>query len=155
MDRVPITKEGVERLRAELSDLERVQRPENIRAIEEARGHGDISENAEYHAAKERQAFIDAKINELKTIIGKAQVIEVEEGRSDRVVFGKRVRIYNLKTDEEMEYQLLGPYESEPEKGRISVISPLGQALVGKEAGDEVQVETPSGRQEYEILEIF
>ena len=155
MDRVPITKESVERLRAELSDFERVQRPENIRAIEEARGHGDISENAEYHAAKERQAFIDAKINELKTIIGKAQVIEVEEGRSDRVVFGKRVRICNLKTDEEMEYQLLGPYESEPDKGRISVISPLGQALVGKEAGDEVQVETPSGRQEYEILEIF
>lgn len=155
MDRVPITKEGVKRLRAELSDFERVQRPENIRAIEEARGHGDISENAEYHAAKERQAFIDAKINELKTIIGKAQVIEVEEGRSDRVVFGKRVRIYNLKTDEEMEYQLLGPYESEPDKGRISVTSPLGKALVGKEAGDEVRVETPSGRQEYEILEIF
>ena len=155
MERVPITKEGLERLKSELHHLQKVERPQNIRAIEEARAHGDISENAEYHAAKERQAFIDGKISELESIIGKAEVIEVEKGPTDRVVFGRSVLIYNLETDEEIRYQLLGPYESEPEKGKISVNSPLGKALIGGEVGDEIKVKTPGGIQEFEILEII
>jgi transcription elongation factor GreA len=131
-----------------------VERPENIRAIEEARSHGDISENAEYHAAKERQAFIDGKISELKGTIGKSEVIEIQPGPADRIVFGKTVELYNINTDDEVTYQLLGPYESAPEHGRISVKSPLGQALIGKEVGDEIRVQTPGGIQEFEILEI-
>ena len=154
MDRIPITREGLERLKAELSHLKGVERPKNIRAIEEARSHGDLSENAEYHAAKERQSFLDGKINELKTIIGKSEVLEVENGPANRVVFGRTVLLYDLKAEEEVTYQLLGPYESDPENGKISVISPLGQALIGKEVGEEVSVKTPGGIQEFEIMEI-
>ena len=138
----------------ELNRLESVDRPENIRAIEEARGHGDLSENAEYHAAKERQSFLDGKINELKGIIGKSEVLEVETGPADRVVFGRTVLLYDLQTEEELAYQLLGPYESDPENAKISVTSPLGQALIGREVGDEIRVRTPGGIQEFEILEI-
>ncbi len=155
MDRIPFTKEGLEKVKEDLIRLERVERPENIRAIEEARSHGDISENAEYHAAKERQSFLEGKINELRSTIGKAEVIEIEKGSSDRVVFGKTVLLYDLQTDHEVKYQLLGPYESEPAKGKISVVSPLGQALIGGRAGDEISVKTPGGIQEFEILEIL
>jgi transcription elongation factor GreA len=154
MERIPITKEGLEKLRTELTRLESVEKPQNIRAIEEARGHGDLSENAEYHAAKERQSFLEGKINDLKAIIGKSEVLAVESGPADRIVFGRTVRLYNLQTEEEITYQLLGPYESDPENGKISVTSPLGQALVGKEEGDEISVRTPGGVQEFEILEI-
>ena len=154
MERIPITREGLEKVRTELNRLESVEKPQNIRAIEEARGHGDLSENAEYHAAKERQSFLEGKINELKATIGKSEVLEVESGPADRIVFGKTVRLYNLQTDKEIAYQLLGPYESDPEIGKISVTSPLGQALIGKEAGDEISVTTPGGVQEFEILEI-
>jgi transcription elongation factor GreA len=154
MERIPITREGLEKLRTELNRLESVEKPQNIRAIEEARGHGDLSENAEYHAAKERQSFLEGKINELKASIGKSEVLEVESGPTDRIVFGRTVRLYNLQTDEEITYQLLGPYESDPENGKIYVISPLGQALIGKEIGDEISVTTPGGVQEFEILEI-
>lgn len=154
MDRVPITREGLEKVKDELVRLERVERPENIRAIEEARAHGDLSENAEYHAAKEKQSFLEGRINELRTAVSNCEIIEVEEGPSDRVIFGKTVLLYDLQTDEEITYQLLGPYESEPEKGRISVTSPLGQALVGKRAGDEITVKAPGGIQEFEIVEI-
>ncbi|MFZ7112722.1 MAG: transcription elongation factor GreA [Desulfatiglandales bacterium] len=154
MDRVPITKQGLEKIREELVRLERVERPANIRAIEEARGHGDLSENAEYHAAKERQSFIEGRINELRTAIGNCELIEVEPGPADRVVFGKTVLLYDLRTEEEVSYQLLGPYESAPEKGRISVTSPLGQALVGRREGEEISVKTPGGLQEFEIIEI-
>jgi transcription elongation factor GreA len=154
MDRIPITREGLEKLRAELNHLESVEKPQNIKAIGEARGHGDLSENAEYHAAKERQSFLGGKINELKAIIGKSEVLKVESGPADHIVFGRTVLLYNLQTDEETTYQLLGPYESDPENGRISVTSPLGQALIGKEVGDEIRVTTPGGVQEFEILEI-
>ena len=154
MDKIPITKAGLAKLREELDRLVNVERPKNIKAISDARGHGDISENAEFHAAKERQAFLEGKINELKNVINKAQVIEVEEGPTDRVVFGRTVVLYNLETSEEVAYQLVGPYESDPEAGRISVQSPLGQALIGKEDGDEVSVKTPRGIQEFEIMEI-
>jgi len=154
MDKIPFTKNGLENLRQELTHLQRVDRPENIRAIEEARSHGDLSENAEYHAAKEKQSFIAGRLNELKSVIARADIIEMEDGPVDRVVFGRRVLLYNLKTDEETAYQLLGPYESDPEKGIISVTSPLGQALIGKEAGDEVKANTPGGVREFEIVEI-
>jgi transcription elongation factor GreA len=155
MDRVPITREGLEKIKKELNHIKRVERPQNVRAIEEARAHGDLSENAEYHAAKERQSFLEGRITELECDIGKAEVIEIDDGPSDRVIFGKTVLIYNIVTDEEIRYQILGPYESEPENGKISVHSPIGQALIGKEVGDEVKVKTPGGIQEFEILEII
>ena len=155
MERIPFTKEGLEKVKEDLTRLQRVDRPDNIRAIEEARAHGDLSENAEYHAAKERQSFIEGRIIELRGVIGKAEVIEVDKGSSDRAVFGNIVLLYDLKTDQEVKYQLLGPYESEPEKGILSVASPLGQALIGGRAGDEISVKTPGGIQEFEILEIL
>jgi transcription elongation factor GreA len=154
MDRIPITKQGLEKLKLELNRLESVDRPENIRAIEEARGHGDLSENAEYHAAKERQAFLDGKINELKAVIGKSEVLQVEKGPTSRVVFGRTVLLYDVHSDREIKYQLLGPYESDPEDGKISVTSPLGQALIGREVGEEIKVRTPGGIEEFEILDI-
>ncbi len=154
MEKIPFTKEGLKKLKEELEYLEKVERPKNIKAIEEARAHGDLSENAEYHAAKERQSFIAGRINELKDIIGRSEVIEPEEGPVDRVVFGRTVVLYNINTDEEEVYQLVGPYESDPENGKISVTSPLGQALIGRERGDEIKVRTPGGVQEYEIVDI-
>jgi transcription elongation factor GreA len=154
MERIPITKDGLARLKQELAQLLNVERPKNIRAIEEARSHGDISENAEYHAAKERQSFLEGRMNDLKTAIGNAEVIEPDNGPADRVVFGRTVTVYNIATEEENVYQLVGPYESNPEQGKISVTSPMGQALIGKEEGDEVRVRTPGGIQEYEIVEI-
>jgi transcription elongation factor GreA len=154
MERIPITRAGLDRLKEELSRLERVDRPANIRAIEEARGHGDLSENAEYHAAKERQGFIEAKINELRMVIGQSEVIEVDREPADRAVFGRTVLLYDIQTEGEVQYQLVGPYESEPERGRISVTSPMGQALIGTQEGDEIQVRTPAGVQAYEVLKI-
>ncbi len=154
MDKIPITRDGLEKLRQDLGRLEKVERPQNIRAIEEARGHGDLSENAEYHAAKEKQAFLESKINDLKSVISRSDVIEVDNASNERVVFGHTIVLYNVGTEEEVAYQLVGPYESEPEKGRISVTSPMGQALIGRGVGDTVRVKTPAGVQEFEILEI-
>lgn len=154
MQKIPITREGLESLNIQLTHLQRVERPDNIRAIAEARAHGDLSENAEYHAAKERQSFLEGKINELKTAIGCAEVIDVNTGPTDRVVFGRTVLLYDLNTEEEISYQLVGPYESSPEDGKISVKSPLGQGLIGQEIGDELKIRTPGGIQEFEILEI-
>ncbi|HBF43862.1 MAG TPA: transcription elongation factor GreA [Desulfobacteraceae bacterium] len=154
MDKTPFTKDGLERLKKELRHLEKVERPQNIRAIEEARSHGDISENAEYHAAKEKQSFLAGRINELKSVVTRAEIINIDDSPTDRVVFGRTVLLYNVQTEEEISYQLVGPYESNPEKGKISVSSPLGQALIGKEKGDEVKAKTPAGVQEYEIVEI-
>jgi transcription elongation factor GreA len=155
MERIPFTKEGLERVKAELSHIKKVERPDNIRAIEEARKHGDLSENAEYHAAKEKQSFLEGKINELESAIGQAEVIDFINGPTDRVVFGRTVLLYNIDTEEEVQYQLLGPYESDPGNGKISVKSPIGMALIGSEVGDEVRVKTPGGLQEYEVLEIL
>ena len=154
MEMIPITREGLQRLKEELSNLEKSERPRNISAIEEARAHGDLSENAEYHAAKEKQSFIEGRINELKTVIGQSEVIDPDQSPCDVVVFGRKVLIYNQDADEEVEYRLVGPYESDPEKGMISIMSPLGKALIGKAEGDEVQVSTPGGVQEYEVVRI-
>ncbi len=155
MQRTPITREGYEKLKKELEHLEKVERFDVIKAIEEARAHGDLSENAEYHAAKERQGHIEARIQYLKSTLASAEVIDCEDQSCDRVVFGVKVRLENIDTGEEVVYQLVGPDESDVQQGKISVTSPLGQALIGKEEGDEVEVKTPGGLRTYEILEIF
>ena len=155
MERVPITKEALEKLRAELRQFKKVERPKNIKAIKEARAHGDLSENAEYHAAKERQSLIAGRMAEFEDAISRSEVIEVVPGPADRVVFGKTVLLFNLDTEEEKKYQLLGKYESDPSNGRISINSPLGMALIGKEVGEEIRFQTPGGLQEFEILEIY
>ena len=154
MEKMPITKDGLEKLKAELLYLQKTEKPNNIKAIAEARAHGDLSENAEYHAAKEKQGFIVGKINELETAIGQAEVIDVNEGPMDRVVFGRTILLYDIQADKEITYQLVGPYESDPEIGRISIKSPLGQGLIGREIGDEVKITIPRGVQEFEVLEI-
>ncbi len=154
MERIPFTKEGLEKIKAELAHIKKVERPDNIRAIEEARAHGDLSENAEYHAAKEKQSFLEGKINELESVIGQAEVIDIENGPKDRVVFGRTVLLYNLDTEEEVSYKLLGQYETDPDRGIISIQSPIGMAILGSEVGDEVRVNTPGGITEYEVLEI-
>ncbi len=154
MEKMPITKDGLEKLKAELLYLQKTEKPNNIKAIAEARAHGDLSENAEYHAAKEKQGFIAGKINELETAIGQAEVIDVNEGPMDRVVFGRTILLYDIQADKEITYQLVGPYESDPEIGRISIKSPLGQGLIGREIGDEVKITIPRGVQEFEVLEI-
>ena len=154
MEKIPFTKNGLEKLKQELKNLIKIERPSNIAAIEEARSHGDLSENAEYHAAKEKQSFLEGRINELQDVIGRSEVIDVDNGPANRAVFGRTVLLYNLQTDEEASYQLLGPYESDPENGKISVTSPLGQALIGREEGDEVKAMTPGGVLEFEIVEI-
>ena len=154
IDKVPITREGLEKLRQELHTILTVERPKNIKAIEEARAHGDLNENAEYHAAKERQALLSAKINELQMAISRSEVIEIDRGQTETIIFGTTVELRNIANNQNVKYQLLGPYESDPESGRISVTSPLGKALIGKEEGDDIKIKTPGGVQEFEILEI-
>ena len=154
IDKLPITREGLEKLRQELRTILTVERPKNIKAIEEARSHGDLSENAEYHAAKERQAFLSAKTNELEMAIGRSEVIEIDKQQTEKIVFGTKVELKNLGNGQNVTYQLVGPYESEPEIGRISVTSPFGKALIGKEEGDTLTIKTPGGTKEFEVLEI-
>ncbi|HUT69176.1 MAG TPA: transcription elongation factor GreA [Desulfatiglandales bacterium] len=155
VNKVPITREGLEKLREELRHILTVERPSNIKAIEEARSHGDLNENAEYHAAKERQSLLSAKINELEMAINGSEVIEIDELRGERIVFGTKVELESLTNGRKVTYQLMGPYESDPESGKISVTSPLGKALIGKEEGDIVKINTPGGTQEFEVLEIY
>ncbi len=154
MERVPITREGYESLKRELERLKTVDRPQNIRAIEEARGHGDLSENAEFEAAKERQGFIEGRVSELEYKLANADIIDAHALPKDRAVFGSRVVVENIDTGESLEYQLVGPDESDIGKGRISVASPLGKSLIGKKTGDEITVQVPGGRRSYELVEI-
>ncbi len=155
MERTPITKEGYESLKKELGNLKSVERPQNIKAIEEARAHGDLSENAEFDAAKERQGFIEGRIGELEFKLASADIIDPDKLPKDRIVFGCRVMLENSDTGEEIEYQLVGPEESNIEKGRISISSPLGKAMIGKEPGDEVILHAPGGKRCYELVEIL
>ena len=155
MDRVPVTREGYESLKRELEHLKRVERPENIKAIEEARAHGDLSENAEYAAAKDRQGFIQGRIGELEYKLGNCDIIESGDLPKDRVVFASRVLLENIDTGEDVKYQLVGPDESDIEKGRISISSPLGRAMLGKRPGDEVTIDVPGGKRNYELVEIL
>lgn len=154
MDRFPITREGYERLRAELQRLEQKERPQVIQAISEAREHGDIGENAEYEAAKEKQALIEGKINDLHHKLSQCEVVEVPQGSAERVIFGSTVDLEDLDTGEEVRYRLVGPYEADLAQGTISVISPIGRALIGKEPGDDVKVQTPGGVKNLEILDV-
>ena len=155
MDRIPVTPKGYEALKKELENLKRVERPQNIKAIEEARAHGDLSENAEFAAAKDRQGFIEGRIGELGFKLANADVINPDKLPKDRAVFGARVLLENIDTGEEIEYQLVGPDESDIGKGRISVSSPLGRALLGKKPGDELTLEVPGGKRVYEFVDIL
>ena len=155
MDRVPVTPEGYEALKKELENLKRVERPQNIKAIEEARAHGDLSENAEFDAAKDRQGFIEGRIGELGFKLANADVIDPSKLPKDRAVFGTKVLLENIDTGEEVEYQLVGPDESDVAEGRISVSSPLGRAIVGKKPGDELTLEVPGGKRIYELVDIL
>ena len=152
--RIPMSKTGHRRLQEELQRLERVERIEVIKAIETARGHGDLRENAEYHAAKERQGHVEGRIMELKDKLSRAEVIDCTQVDSERVVFGTVVTLLDLDTDEEFTYQLLGPEEADVDNGKISVLSPLGRAMLGKEIGDEVTVKTPGGVRHLDVLDI-
>ncbi|MCP4349658.1 MAG: transcription elongation factor GreA [Desulfobacterales bacterium] len=155
MDRIPITRRGYESLKKELEQLKSVERPQNIKAIEEARAHGDLSENAEFDAAKDRQGFIEGRIGELEFKIGNADIIDPDSLPKDRAVFGCTVVLENIDTGEDVEYQLVGPDESDIGKGRISVVSPLGKAIIGKKPGEEVVLEAPGGKRCYELVEIL
>jgi transcription elongation factor GreA len=152
--RVPITPEGYQKLQEELEYLLKVERPKNIREIAEARAHGDLSENAEYHAAKERQSFIEGRIQELKTKLALADVIDPAKVSQDRIAFGARVKVLDLQSEEEKVFKLVGPDEADVRIGNISISSPVGKALLNKSVGDVVQIKAPARLLEYEILEI-
>lgn len=154
MKKSPMTITGAQKLRDELHQLKTVARPQVIQAIAEARELGDLKENAEYHAAKERQGLIEGRILELKDKLGRAEVIDCAKVSCERVVFGTVVELMDMDTDEEVTYQLLGPEEADVKKGSISVLSPLGRSMLGKEEGDDVFAQTPGGRREFEVLSI-
>jgi transcription elongation factor GreA len=155
LEQIPITQSGYGYLTKELDKLKSVVRPANIKAIEEARAHGDLSENAEYHAAKERQSFIVGRIDELAYKLACCQIIDPDTLPKDKVLFGSKVLLENVDTEEDAEYQLVGPEESNVEKGLISVSSPLGRAMIGKQPGDEILVDAPGGKRVYELVEIL
>jgi transcription elongation factor GreA len=154
MKRNPITREGYAKLREELERLKKHERPKIIAAIEEARGHGDLSENAEYIYAKERQAFIEARMQDLENKLGNAEIIDTTKLPKDRIVFGSRFILCNVDTEEETTYQIVGVDESDITRGRISVDSPMAKALIGKKTSDEVVVDTPNGKREFEVVQI-
>jgi len=154
VERIPMSVSGQKRLKEELARLERVDRPEVVKAIEVARGHGDLKENAEYHAAKERQGHIEGRILELKDKLGRAEVIDCSKVPTDKALFGTVVSLLDMDTDEEVSYRLLGAEEVDVKNGTISVFSPLGRSILGKSVGDEVVVQTPGGTREFEVMEI-
>lgn len=155
MEKIPVTKQGFEALKKELENLKKNERPENLNAIEEARAHGDLSENAEYAAAKDRQGFIEGRINELEYKLANIDIIETDKLPKDRAVFGCKVVLENIETGEDVSYQLVGPDESDIGNGRISVTSPLGKAIIGRKPGDELSLQVPGGRRTYELIEIL
>ena len=155
MSRIPLTKEGEISIKEKLSELKFKERPQISQAIAEARAHGDLKENAEYHAAKELQGLIEAKISEMENAIANAQIIDVKEiPETGRVVFGSTVKLYDINDKHEVIYKIVGNLESDPEKGYISIDTPIAKGLVGKFVDDEVSVKTPSGTLSYEILEV-
>ena len=151
----PVTKQGHEQLKTELKHLMSVVRPEVVQAIADAREHGDLKENAEYHAAKELQGLMEAKINEIESALANAQVINVKDiPETGRVVFGSTVKLYDVNNDKEIVYKIVGNLESNPENGHISIETPIAKGLVGKFVDDEVEIATPSGKMTYEIIEV-
>jgi len=155
MNKVPLTVQGAEKLRAELQRLKTVERPRIIAAIAEARAHGDLKENAEYHAAREQQSFVEGRISDIEGKLANAQIIDVTTlGPSDRVVFGVTLNLLDVQTDEEVTYKIVGEDEADIKAGLISVNSPMARALIGKHEGDVVVVDAPGGRLEYEIISV-
>ena len=155
MDKFPLTKEGFTALEQELKNLKGVERPNIIAAIAEARSHGDLSENEEYSAAKEKQSFIEGRIQELEAVISRAQVIDPSLNKGDIVRFGAVVLVVDEDTDKESKYQIVGDYEADIEKNKISLSSPLAKALIGKEVGDVAEYTAPGGKKSFEILEVI
>lgn len=154
MDTIPVTKNGHDALLKELHELKTVARPEVIESIATAREHGDLKENAEYHAAKEQQSFIEGRILELESVTGRAQIIDPTTLSGDTVKFGATVTVVDEETDEEETYQIVGDYESDMENGKLSISAPVARALIGKSEGDSVTVKTPKGARDYEILTV-
>jgi transcription elongation factor GreA len=154
MERIPMTAAGYKGLEDELNRLKNVDRHEIIKAIAEARAHGDLSENAEYHAAKERQGFIEGRVMELEDQIGRAEVIDVSKLSGSTVKFGATVTVVDEDTDEKKKYQIVGDVESDATHGKISLSSPIARALIGKGKGDTIEVATPRGARSYEILKV-
>ncbi|HMK48907.1 MAG TPA: transcription elongation factor GreA [Thermodesulfovibrionales bacterium] len=154
LKRIPITPAGYQKLQEELERLLKVDRPNNIKNISEARAHGDLSENAEYHAAKEQQSFLEGRIQELKTKLALADVIDPSKISQNKIAFGAKVRVADLDSDEKKTFCLVGPDEADVKSGKISVSSPVGRALLNKEVGDVVSIKVPARTLEYEILEI-
>lgn len=150
----PMTEYGYKKLTNELSDLKKRQRPETVIELDIARSHGDLKENAEYHAAKDRLAFIDARIGDLSGLLSRTQVIDPHSYEHDKIRFGSTIMLENLETNEEVTYTIVGSTESNPQKGLISYHSPLSKQLMGRGEGEEVTIKLPSGKQEYEILEV-
>ena len=153
-DKIPMTSVGYDQLNEELKKLKFEDRPAIVAAIEEARGHGDLSENAEYQTAREKQSFIEGRIQDLEAALSRAQVIDPKTLSGNAVLFGATVDVTDLDTDQKQSYQIVGQYEANLEKGLISYISPLAKALIGKEKGEIVEVQTPKGTKSYEILAI-
>ena len=155
MSRAPITAKGALRLRAELDELKSVKRPAVINAIAEARAHGDLKENAEYHAAREQQGFIEGRIKHLEAELSHAQVIDIATlTAGDRVVFGATVQLADCDTDEEKTYQIVGDLEADIKQGLIAISSPVARAIIGKHEGDAITIEAPGGTREYEIVSV-
>jgi len=154
MERVPMTMSGLERLETDLKHYKLDERPAIIQAIAEARAHGDLSENAEYHAAKERQSFVEGQITEIEDYIARAEVIDVSKLSGDTIKFGATVTVVDIENDDEHTYQIVGEVESNIKEGRMSIISPLARALIGKSEGDEVDFNAPGGQRAYEVLSV-
>ncbi len=155
MRKVPMTVIGAEKLRQELNQLKNVERPRIINAIAEARAHGDLKENAEYHAAREQQSFVEGRIQEIESKLSTAQVIDVTQiENTDKVIFGTTVSLLNVKTEETMTYKIVGEDEADVKQKMISVTSPIARAIIGKFVGDVVEVQTPEGALSYEIVEV-
>lgn len=156
MTKFPMTVAGAQKLREELTRLKTIERPKIIEAIAEARGHGDLKENAEYHAAKEQQGFLEGRISEVESKLANAQIIDVTKlAKNGRVVFGTTVKLLNISTDEEVKYKIVGDDEADLKLSMISVNSPIARAMIGKNKGDSVIVQTPTGEIEYEIHEVL
>ena len=154
MDKVPMTAAGHAAMMDEIKHLKSVERPRIIRAIEEARSHGDLSENAEYHAAKEQQGWTEARVAELEDKISRAEVIDISKLSGDTVKFGAKVTLVDEDTEDEAAYQIVGEFEADVKKGMISVSSPIARAIIGKRTGDSVEVATPGGGKSYEIVKV-
>ena len=154
-DRQPMTVQGKAKLEAELRHLIQVERPATIKAIEEARGHGDLSENADYDAAKERQGFVESRIGDIQNKLANAEVVDTATLQSERIIFGAHVELEDLETGDHVAYQIVGEDESDVKAGKISVFSPMARSMIGKAKGDVVELRSPKGEREFEVIKFY